>query len=618
MASLPGPGILGLDRKAMEEARLARQANKRKVAEVITIDDESDQPASKAARPTITHSKATAVPTQPSSYPAKASTTTSSRTPKEGAIAPPDTPPAASTGIQYPRGVVKKTWVHGYPRIGTDIKVEEVLQKSTLKTAVISSFVWDFDWLTSKFNSGTKFIIVLQARNQRERDMYEKDFEGMKSARLCMPPMSGNNYGCMHSKLMLLFHATHLRVVVPSANFLPFDWGETGTMENSVFLVDLPRLLEQGHGEANDTQNAFSAELVKFLRAQDMYEDAVEGIMNFDFSATKGLSFVHTMAGSHTGQAAEETGFPLLRRQVEEMGLHTPTNQVLKVDMAASSIGALDTEQLHSLHRALRGIQPEAAISSAPPAMGKKRNAGGEEASTRSINNVLGAKAASPSATTTSMTTLDDFTILFPSYNTVTNSKGGADHGGTLFLQPQYYARETFPTETVHEYHSKREGCLSHNKLIFARSSTSAFVYLGSHNLSQSAWGKPSVPKSGKDKGVKKLTCANWECGVLVPAYREPAKSGDEFDPAAGEGKSTSPLVDEADISTASEDEMQDEQIDKPPTRAKKRTDNQQRDADGKEEVLPFSVLDSVIDVPFQWPPKKYGKGDKPWCATFG
>lgn len=36
----------------------------------------------------------------------------------------------------------------------------------------------------------------------------------------------------MHSKLMLLSHPTHLRIVVPSANLVPYDWGETGIMEN--------------------------------------------------------------------------------------------------------------------------------------------------------------------------------------------------------------------------------------------------------------------------------------------------------------------------------------------------------------------------------------------------
>ena len=41
----------------------------------------------------------------------------------------------------------------------------------------------------------------------------------------------------MHSKLQLLAHPTHLRVVVPSANLVPYDWGESGIMENVCSLV---------------------------------------------------------------------------------------------------------------------------------------------------------------------------------------------------------------------------------------------------------------------------------------------------------------------------------------------------------------------------------------------
>lgn len=40
------------------------------------------------------------------------------------------------------------------------------------------------------------------------------------------------NINCMHSKLMLLAHKTHLRIVVPSANLTRYDWGETGCLEN--------------------------------------------------------------------------------------------------------------------------------------------------------------------------------------------------------------------------------------------------------------------------------------------------------------------------------------------------------------------------------------------------
>lgn len=41
-----------------------------------------------------------------------------------------------------------------------------------------------------------------------------------------------NGPGAMHSKLQLLKYPDYLRVVVPTANLVPYDWGETGVMEN--------------------------------------------------------------------------------------------------------------------------------------------------------------------------------------------------------------------------------------------------------------------------------------------------------------------------------------------------------------------------------------------------
>ncbi|KAL6398927.1 hypothetical protein AUP68_17462 [Ilyonectria robusta] len=48
--------------------------------------------------------------------------------------------------------------------------------------------------------------------------------------KFCFPAMNGP--GSMHSKLQLLKYPDYLRVVVPTGNLVPYDWGETGVMEN--------------------------------------------------------------------------------------------------------------------------------------------------------------------------------------------------------------------------------------------------------------------------------------------------------------------------------------------------------------------------------------------------
>ncbi|KAI9844109.1 MAG: hypothetical protein M1837_005823 [Sclerophora amabilis] len=172
--------------------------------------------------------------------------------------------PRTTSGAQYPLGTVRKTWAFGHPR-EQDIKIEEVLQSQDLNIAVLSSFQWDVEWLMNKVNLGrTKLMLVMQAKDEatvglkrshpkspvlmmilRKKAQYRTETSGLTNLRLCFPPMDGN-VNCMHSKLQLLFHPDYLRIVVPTANLVPYDWGESGSfMENvcklcTFLLMQLP------------------------------------------------------------------------------------------------------------------------------------------------------------------------------------------------------------------------------------------------------------------------------------------------------------------------------------------------------------------------------------------
>jgi len=75
---------------------------------------------------------------------------------------------SSSSVLQYPAGTLKRTWAYGHPR-ASDIKIEEVLQKNTLNTAIISSWQWDFDWLMTKFVPGkTKFVFAMEVKDDAE------------------------------------------------------------------------------------------------------------------------------------------------------------------------------------------------------------------------------------------------------------------------------------------------------------------------------------------------------------------------------------------------------------------------------------------------------------------
>ncbi|OHW96350.1 tyrosyl-DNA phosphodiesterase domain-containing protein [Colletotrichum incanum] len=259
-------GSLALDRKRMEEERLARL--KKRSATQAELNDQHQR--SKLQRPEAPQGHKTS---PASSGPSNAATT------------------GDAPRLPFPKGAFKRTWAFGYPRTGDDIKIEEVLQKDKLQLAVLSSFQWDEGWLLSKVDARhTKMLLVAYANNEAEKATIRANAPtGL--VRFCFPPMHG---GYMHSKLQILKYEGYLRIVIPSGNLVPYDWGETGVLENMVFLIDLPRL-ETTQQTPSPAVTPFGIELRRFLRALGLDEKLVQSLDNYDFSETSRYGFVHSM-----------------------------------------------------------------------------------------------------------------------------------------------------------------------------------------------------------------------------------------------------------------------------------------------------------------------------------
>ncbi|KAL8823302.1 MAG: hypothetical protein Q9191_005980 [Dirinaria sp. TL-2023a] len=473
--------MLGLDRKAMEQERLAR---KRKTSI-------SPPPPSRKMQKLPDSSSRHNVLAQSIS---KAATTSSSSMPKV-----PDTAkglgPADAETLSFPQGTVKKTWALGHPRTGNDIKIEEVLQRQDLQLAVLSSFQWDVDWLLRKLDTHrTQIMMVMQAETESTKRQYEAETAEMPNLRLCFPPMDGGQVNCMHSKLMLLSYPCSLRIVVPSANLVPYDWGETGMMENSAFIIDLPRLPPN---TTSDTLTPFAQDLLHFLQAMRLDPKIVQSMLTFDFGATRQYAFVHSVGGTHHGAELQRTGYPGLARAVQQLNLQT--QEGLTLDYITSSIGSLNHGFLITLYRAAQGDL------SLPTTTSKKNH---DETLPHLQHN---------------------FHLYFPSHSTVSHSTGGTQNGGTICFQRKYFYSEKFPREVLRDCRSVRKGLLGHHKILFVRPSQpgtacTAWAYIGSANASSSAWGSLTHDRRTTSK---KLSCRNWECGVVVP-LREGGTGGEK------------------------------------------------------------------------------------------
>jgi hypothetical protein len=252
-------GFMGIDRRAMEEERLARLGKRKR-------DPSPERPSKQIAKPSA------------------------------------DTESVNRSTLQYPRGTIKHTFARAYPRTD-DITIDEVLEASKVNISVISSFQYESEWLYEKLDPmKVKQIWLMNAKGEDVQQKRIKEWEesGLPpTLKLHFPPMEGMIH-CMHSKFMLLFGKEKLRVVVPTANMMRTDWGEVandwqpGVMENSVFLIDLPRRVDDSVGKKEDL-TPFGRELMYFLEKQEVGPKVAGGMLNFDFSQTNHLAFVHAM-----------------------------------------------------------------------------------------------------------------------------------------------------------------------------------------------------------------------------------------------------------------------------------------------------------------------------------
>ncbi|KAF3925063.1 hypothetical protein AA313_de0207395 [Arthrobotrys entomopaga] len=389
---------------------------------------------------------------------------------------------------KYLDGVVKKTYVQGVDRTSDDITIEEVLQKDTLQVAVLSAFVWDFLWILEKLKVGeSELVLVLSAKEDE----------------------------------MLLFHLTHLRVVVPTANLTPYDWGAAigtgnseGIMENMVFIIDFPELPKTSTtGPSNPSHTPFSRELLHFCKAKGLPDDIIEKVDKvYDFTRSQNLGFVYSIGGSHLGEDALRNGACGLAKAVKDLRLHTQKR--VEVDYVTSSLGNLNKEFLLRIYRAIHGDNGKKSVQGIPKKYTHLQETKPEDESTESET-----QEEYENDDKVWKEVKDSMRIYFPSRSTVASSKGGIENGGTICFQQKWFNTPSFPTSLLHDCQSNRRGMLMHNKIIYVRytkpkTKALGWAYVGSANLSESAWGKLVWDRSQKQF---KMSNRNWECGILMP-----------------------------------------------------------------------------------------------------
>ncbi|KAH6646906.1 tyrosyl-DNA phosphodiesterase-domain-containing protein [Truncatella angustata] len=294
--------------------------------------------------------------------------------------------------------------------------------------------------------------------------------------------------GSSHSKILVLLYPEFLRLVITSCNLMDIDTVEG---DNHWYIHDLPKRSSQIKG----CPTHFEENLLAHLRALGSPEDFIDSIEGrYDYSKVK-AHLVTSQPGTWSGAKAEEQGLLRLRRVIKDLDLDLAKkaeSNKLQLEVCAASIGNLNTKWLNGFSDCALG-KANLAVAAADSKVPRLK-------------------------------------LFYPTVGDVKGAHESAQDGASnIGCHTRPWASAPNDIKNIfHHYESKDAGCLFHQKLIMAynpqdSNSLPYFVYLGSANFSQSAWGALEPDKSKKANvetgGTKLVKMSNFECGVVIAGH---------------------------------------------------------------------------------------------------
>ncbi|ORY90626.1 tyrosyl-DNA phosphodiesterase-domain-containing protein [Leucosporidium creatinivorum] len=316
-----------------------------------------------------------------------------------------------------------------------------------------------------------------------------------------MRPSGNPQYCCMHTKMIVLYFKTFVRIIIPTANAMDYDWA---IIDNAFYVHDFPLRRDVAMAAAdprdNPTHTQFSSEFLEVMHTLGVPKRFVSLYKKWDYSSSKVIRLIATVQGTWHGwnEIKKGGGLPGLATQVRSMGFSEGGKW--QIEATGSSVGTLTSNWLAQMMGACEGFHPKKYFrkgNSAPPHLPQR-----------------------PASVPTQL----PIKIAFPTLDEINGSWSGQNHGGTIFFPEKLWTSNTFPKHLLHRGVSKRHRVPAHTKTIVAIHKPKSnlgpdfkhegFVYFGSHNFTQAAWGRLQI--ASRD-GEPELVANNYELGVLLP-----------------------------------------------------------------------------------------------------
>lgn len=371
----------------------------------------------------------------------------------------------------------------------------------------MATYCEDIQWLAQMFPKGDgapEITMITLASGDLKAGVYAPLHPQLPNwIRLVVPRRGLNEYTTMHMKFIMLYYEDRLRLMILSGNLVDYDWSR---IENTAFIHDFHKLPS---GE-KDSSSAYGSQMRRVLSSLSVPAGhfamrMMETYQMESYCEAQIVASLPTFTPVAGWNAIEELGVGRLAKVVRDM---LGSSDKMIIETQGSSMGSYSPRWLQQIHLACSGADYKRFLPLPP-----------------------GAKASKAWASATGCRESEKWPpirLLFPSDKWVkTQSIEGTDGALTFFGKSKIAVEKGF-IELLHQPVSVRGNIMMHHKAILAirqaaeqnaytdsrDSNVVGWAYMGSHNLTQAAWGNISSPKQGSEP---QMSINNWELGIVVP-----------------------------------------------------------------------------------------------------
>ncbi len=358
----------------------------------------------------------------------------------------------------------------------------------TLQSALFLTFLYSQEILDQYVPKEAKCIVVADCQKETLSTTMEVT-NGQPNLKIVYPrrTFGGNTPASFHPKLFILKFKSFIRIVIGSANLLNCDWYRYA---NIFWRKDFP--LAQGlKCESGTSGSQFTNYLSQFIsRSMDPFGNEVDSFLGIRFRnyliEDPPVHLVASLPGSHS----HNDNFAVSLNQISAVLKSHPPSRSFKLETTriyyiTSSLGCVSFKLLFDF---AKSIFTDVWFT--------------WDYAVKHRDQVLSL-----------------FNVIYPSKNYISGTYFGESRANCLFLRGMIYDSFKFEKSVMRSFEGNlkvrgNNSVLPHYKVWIVthdgKFDSDTIVYLGSHNFTQSAWGKM---RHREDK----LEVCNYELGVLFP-----------------------------------------------------------------------------------------------------